>query len=99
MSYADYLAQVLAPLVSDPTSVRIVQTEDSIGTLLTLTVAQKDMGIVIGKEGSTSKCLRSLLHLAGVRAGVNVTLKITESDGSPYRPWNREKTEEVLPAS
>lgn len=91
MSYSDYLASVLSPLVNDPASVKIVQTEDEQGTLLTLTVAQRDMGIVIGKEGSTKKCLSTLLNMLGTRNSQKVSLKITESDGSPYRPWNREK--------
>jgi predicted RNA-binding protein YlqC (UPF0109 family) len=44
--------------------------------ILRLHVADDDKGRVIGREGRIANAMRSLVHVAGTRAGVRTTLDI-----------------------
>lgn len=90
-----YLAQIIHPLLTKPDSARINVSSDEMGVLLTLVVAKEDMGSVIGKQGETAKCVRTLLRIAGIKQNARVSLKINEPDGSPYRP-RREADRELV---
>ena len=61
-------------------NVRIVEGEGI--TVLELSVAQSDMGRVIGKKGQNAISMRTLLSAAGKRSGKNVALEILESSPS-----------------
>jgi len=63
----DYLAR---ELVDDPDAVRVEQIDDERGVLLTLRVAQDDMGKVIGRGGRTARAIRIVMKAAGMRAGI-----------------------------
>jgi predicted RNA-binding protein YlqC (UPF0109 family) len=47
-------------------------------TVLELTVAESDLGKVIGKSGRTARALRTLLSAAGVKSGKRYALEILE---------------------
>lgn len=66
----DYLAR---ELVDDPDAVRVEANEDDRGVVLTLRVAQDDMGKVIGRGGRTARAIRIVMKAAGVRAGIHHT--------------------------
>ncbi|HEX5626562.1 MAG TPA: KH domain-containing protein [Actinomycetota bacterium] len=66
----DYLAR---ELVDDPDAVRVEQIDDERGVLLTLRVAQDDMGKVIGRGGRTARAIRIVMKAAGTRAGIHHT--------------------------
>lgn len=66
----DYLAR---ELVDDPDAVRVEQIDDERGVLLTLRVAQDDMGKVIGRGGRTARAIRIVTKAAGMRAGIHHT--------------------------
>lgn len=66
----DYLAR---ELVDDPDAVRVEQIDDERGVLLTLRVAQDDMGKVIGRGGRTARAIRTVMKAAGMRAGIHHT--------------------------
>jgi hypothetical protein len=66
----DYLAR---ELVDDPDAVRVEQVDDERGVLLTLRVAQDDMGKVIGRGGRTARAIRIVMKAAGMRAGIHHT--------------------------
>lgn len=95
MPITDYLTQVLNPLLTRPEKVKIIQSEDDLGTLLTLTVAREDMGTIIGKGGETARCIRHLVLIAGIKQNIKVSVKITEPDGSPFRPRHFREGEPV----
>jgi predicted RNA-binding protein YlqC (UPF0109 family) len=66
----DYLAR---ELVDDPDAVQVEQVDDERGVLLTLRVAQDDMGKVIGRGGRTARAIRIVMKAAGMRAGIHHT--------------------------
>lgn len=54
---------------------------DSLGVLITVRVAQSDMGRVIGAGGQTAQALRTLLRIVCAGLQVKVNLKIEEPNG------------------
>jgi predicted RNA-binding protein YlqC (UPF0109 family) len=69
----DLLDYLVRELVDDPDAVRVEQVDDDRGVLLTLRVAQDDMGQVIGRGGPTARALRIVMKAAGMRAGIHHT--------------------------
>jgi len=71
----EYLAR---ELVDDPDAVEVTEKQDDRGTLLSLRVGPDDMGKVIGKGGRTARAIRSVVKVAGIRAGVRASVEIVE---------------------
>ena len=63
-------------LVSNPGAVVVREIEGASATVYELSVAQEDMGRVIGKQGRVANAMRTLLRVAAVREGKRVTLEI-----------------------
>ena len=63
-------------LVDDPTQVKVEETVDGDTTICTLTVAEADMGKVIGTSGKLAKAIRSIVKSAAIRAEKKVGLDI-----------------------
>lgn len=63
----EYLAR---EIVDEPDSVEVTESGDDHGLLLTLRVAQEDMGKVIGRGGRTARSIRTVMKAAAIRAGV-----------------------------
>ena len=91
-----YLAEIIRPLLKSPEAVKISQSTDDMGILLTVTLAKDDMGVVIGKSGETAKAIRHLVRILGVKNNARVSVKITEPDGSSYRPKFKEEPDREL---
>jgi predicted RNA-binding protein YlqC (UPF0109 family) len=72
------LEQVTKALVDAPDLVLVSDVEEDGETVLELTVAESDLGRVIGKSGRTARALRTLLSAAGVKAGKRYALEILE---------------------
>ena len=68
MNEQDFLKFMVENIVKHTDNVSIEKQDDELGTLLTLQVHPDDMGIVIGKKGSTVNALRSILRLQGMKA-------------------------------
>ena len=77
----EYLAK---QLVSNKEAVRVESTQDNMGVLLELHVANGDMGRVIGKSGVTAKAIRVIIRAIGSMEKANVTIKIIEPEGSKF---------------
>ena len=69
----ELLAWIARGLVDEPDAVRVEQIDDERGVLLTLRVAQDDMGKVIGRGGRTARAIRIVMKAAGMRAGIHHT--------------------------
>ncbi len=85
MPFEDYLSAIVSPLLKQPEKFTIESTTDDMGVLLSLNLAQGDMGVVIGKSGETAKAIRHILRVFGMQNHARVNMKIVEPEGSPYR--------------
>jgi len=63
-------------LVEHPSQVSVNVIESSSLITLELSVAQGDMGRVIGKNGRIANAIRTLVRVAAARAGKRVNLEI-----------------------
>ncbi len=81
MSDKEFLEMLVKALVDSPQEVVIDRKVDEMGVLLTLSVAQSDMGKIIGRSGNTAKAIRTLLRVVGMKHNARVNLKINEPEG------------------
>lgn len=72
----EYIAK---SLVDDPNSVKVTsqRTDDELNIYLTVT--DKDMGKVIGKQGRIAKAIRSILKATSLKENIKVNLEIEEN--------------------
>ena len=63
-------------LVDQPEVVKVTQVENGKEITIHLTVAQEDMGKVIGKQGRIAKAIRTVVKAAAVKANKKVTVEI-----------------------
>ncbi|MCK5080709.1 MAG: KH domain-containing protein [Candidatus Moranbacteria bacterium] len=90
----EFLDFIVKSIVDSPDEVKVERTIDERGVLLTLTVSPQDMGMIIGRQGSTAKAIRTLLRVVGAKNDARINLKINEPEGSERR---FEKKEEDAP--
>ena len=69
---------IVKSIVEFPDQVKIEEGENEKGKVLKLSVAESDLGNVIGKQGSTAKSIRSILAAASARKGERYGLEIVE---------------------
>ncbi len=79
---AEFLEYIVKSIVDTPKAVKVNREVDERGVLITLDVDPKDMGMIIGRQGSTAKAIRTLLRVVGARNNARVNLKINEPEGS-----------------
>ena len=74
------LSDMVKCIVDQPDEVMVVEDsqEDSKTVTLTLTVAQSDMGKVIGKHGRIARSLRLVMKTAGAKIGKRVNVEIKD---------------------
>lgn len=76
---------LITSLASNPKKVKIKQTTTEEGELFQISVAQEDMGRVIGKNGQIIKALRTLLRTAAFKQGKRAQLVLEEKVESPEK--------------
>lgn len=86
----EFIEYIVKSLVGEPDKVEIKRTIDEKGVLLELTVAQEDLGRVIGKRGNTAQSMRTLLRALGTKNDARYNLKIIDPEGD-QRPPRRER--------
>ncbi len=77
-----FLRYVLESLVEDHDQLVVEPTIDELGVLLTVSVSDRDMGKLIGKNGQTVKALRTLLRIIGGAKSQRINMKILEPQKS-----------------
>lgn len=63
-------------LVSKPEEVKVTETDGPEAIILTLSVAEEDMGKVIGKRGRIAKSMRTLVKAASMKAPKPIFVEI-----------------------
>ncbi len=74
----DLVLWLARELVEDREAVQVDAIERDRATVLELSVAEDDLGRVIGRGGKTAKALRTLLDLAARRENRRVVLDILD---------------------
>ena len=75
---ASFLHDLLVKLVDDPAAV-LVRVSGGNPTLYEATVAQADIGQVVGREGRIVKSIRALVSAAAQKRGEDATFEIADS--------------------
>ncbi len=77
-SMKELIRFIAVQLVDQPDAVEVEEFDEDGETVVELTVAQEDLGKVIGKQGRTAKALRAILSAASVKAHKRTALEILE---------------------
>ncbi|MBT3318850.1 MAG: KH domain-containing protein [Clostridia bacterium] len=72
-----YIAQ---ELVDNPDEVKVNEVEGEKSIVLELSVAQEDMGKVIGKQGRIAKAIRSVVKASSIKSKKKYVVEIIEHD-------------------
>jgi predicted RNA-binding protein YlqC (UPF0109 family) len=74
----DFLEFSAKHLVDNPDRVRIVLEEEENKAIFTLSVAEPDVGKVIGRKGRTAQAMRILLAAVAAKEGKRAILEIND---------------------
>ena len=69
---------IVTELVDDKDAVAISEVDGAIK----ISVAQKDMGKIIGKQGRIAKAIRTVVRAAGQKNGQKISVDILEAEGA-----------------
>ncbi|MDX1503210.1 MAG: KH domain-containing protein [Thermoanaerobaculia bacterium] len=78
MSVRDQLEEVVRLMVDEPEQVELEELSDREGTTFRLTVADGDLGKVIGRQGRTARALRTVLSTREVHGEGPYSLEIVD---------------------
>ena len=70
------LRGIAMAIVDSPDEVTVVEAVDGKKVNLTLSVAEDDMGMVIGKHGKIAKAIRTIMKAAAIADGIDVNVEI-----------------------
>lgn len=73
---ADLVLLIAKSLVDYPDEVSVTEEEVDGDVYLELSVAESDMGKVIGKQGKIAKAIRTVLKAAAIIQDIHVDLRI-----------------------
>lgn len=82
----DFVEYIIKSIVNNPDAVHVERTVDELGVLLSVKVHKDDMGLLIGRSGSTAKAVRTLARIVGMRNNARVNLRIEEPEGGRMAP-------------
>ena len=74
----ELLVSIASGLVQNPDEVKVTVDEPNENgvTVLHLSVAESDMGRVIGKQGRIAKAIRTVMRAAANKADMNIAVEI-----------------------
>lgn len=75
----DFITKTVSYLTDNPQDVIVSESESEGVTLYSISVNKADMGKVIGKSGRIVKALRDLVRIKAIKAGLKVSLSVSES--------------------
>jgi len=91
----EFVEYIIKSLVNKPEAVEVGRTVDEMGVLLSVKVDKEDMGLLIGRSGSTAKAIRTLARIVGMRNNSRVNLRILEPEGSTHTPGSSDKSKNL----
>lgn len=76
MNFKEILTNIAKAIVDEPDAVNVEEVIDGDNVELTLTVADGDTGMVIGRHGRIAKAIRQIMKAAANTCGKHVTVEI-----------------------
>ena len=76
MDLKHILTDIARAIVDTPDAVSVTESVDGDDIELTLTVAEDDTGMVIGRHGRIAKAIRQIMKAAANTCGKHVTVEI-----------------------
>lgn len=76
MDFKKILTNIARAIVDEPDAVNVVENVNGDDIQLTLTVAEGDTGMVIGRHGRIAKAIRQIMKAAAATCGKRVTVEI-----------------------
>lgn len=86
----EFVEFIVKALVNKPEDVTVARQIDEMGVLLSVKVNPEDMGLLIGRQGSTAKAIRTLARIVGMRNNARVNLRIEEPEGGKGPAFSRQ---------
>ena len=74
----DLITKIAKALVDQPEHVSVVEIEGSQNSVLELSVAKSDLGMIIGKRGRTVQAIRTILGAASGKSRKRHIFEIVE---------------------
>lgn len=81
--FKDLIEYIAKSLVDYPDRVVVHEVTGETLVIVELTVAEEDLGKIIGKYGRTLKAIRNVLYTAGINANRKVILELIEPAEPP----------------
>ena len=72
----EVIADMARAIVDDPDSVVVTEEEGESETVMTLKVAESDMGMIIGKRGKIARALRTVAKAAAKMTDRKISVEI-----------------------
>ena len=76
MDFKEILTNIARAIVDNPDAVVVEESVDGDEIELTLSVAEDDTGMVIGRHGRIAKAIRQIMKAAANTCGKHVTVEI-----------------------
>ena len=76
MNFKEILTNIARAIVDEPDAVNVVEVVNGDDIELTLSVADGDTGMVIGRHGRIAKAIRQIMKAAANTCGKHVTVEI-----------------------
>ncbi len=74
----DFVKYILDQICEEKDQIQVEHRTDEMGILISVHVADSDMGKLIGKNGQTISALRTLVRIIGARENERINLKVLE---------------------
>ncbi len=74
----EFIERIAKALVDQPDAVKITEVEGERTSVIELSVANEDMGKIIGKQGRTVSAIRTLLNAASMKQKKRTIFEIIE---------------------
>ncbi len=74
----EFIERIAKALVDQPDAVKVTEVEGERTSIIELSVANEDMGKIIGKQGRTVSAIRTLLNAVSMKQKKRTILEIIE---------------------
>ncbi len=74
----DFIRYILEQFCENKEAIVLDHKKDDLGILITIQIAESDMGRLIGKQGQTISSIRTLIRVIGARGNERINIKVLE---------------------